>query len=365
MRSTPFSTLLSYTVLAALVTALAACGPGGPKPETPDTGGGGTSGSTGGGITLVAGSAALSGRADGQGSDARFNTPRGIAIDSSGNLFVADTLNYAIRKITPDGTVSTFAGTLGLQLSVGSGDGNGSRARFFQPTALAIDAANNLFVTDGYAIRKITPAADVSTLATMPSGSLGSNIQFQPAGIGVDGFDNLYVTTSVDLHRLTAASNYRTPVTLETGLAFDYALPPDTLAPRGVVVDASNVTWLADLGNTISRVPPNSNVPLRFAGTQGSRGSADGVGANASFNQVVALTVDRNGNLYATDALNFTVRKITSNAVTSTVAGRAGTDRYSTGSLPGTLTTMRGITNDGNGNLYVTEGNAVVKITLP
>jgi hypothetical protein len=369
MRRAPFPTLLSrllsrllpFTVLAAL----AACGPGGPKPETPNTGGGGTSGSTGGGISLVAGNAAVSGRVDAQGSDARFNTPRGIAIDSGGNLFVADSLNYAIRKITPDGTVSTFAGTLGLQLAAGTGDGNGSDARFFQPTAIAIDAANNLFVTDGYAIRKITPAGDVSTAARLPSGSgFGTNVQFQPAGIGVDGFDNLYVTTSVDLHRLTAATNYRTSVTLETGLAFDYRLAIDTLAPRGVVVDASNVTWFADLGNTISRVPNNSNVPLRFAGAQGSIGSTDGLAGTASFGQVVALTVDRSGNLYAADAANFTVRKITSNAVTSTVAGRTGVDRYSTGGLPGTLTTMRGITNDGNGNLYVTEGNAVVKITL-
>jgi streptogramin lyase len=373
MRSTPFSTLLSRLLsrllscllLFTVVAALSACGPGGPKPATPDTGGGGgTPGSSGGGISLVAGNAGLSGRADGQGSDARFNTPRGIAIDSSGNLFVADSLNYAIRKITPDGTVSTFAGTLGLQLAAGTGDGNGSRARFSQPTAIAIDAANNLFVTDGYAIRKITPAAEVSTLATMPSGSLSTNVQFQPAGIGVDGFDNLVVTTSVDLHRLTADSNYRTSVTLETGLAFDYSLAPGTLAPRGVVVDASNVTSFADLGNTISRVQPNSNVPLRFAGVQGSRGNTDGLAGGASFGQVVALTVDRNGTLYAADAGNFTVRKITSEAVTSTAAGRAGTDLYSTGRLPGTLTTMRGITNDGNGNLYVTEGNAVVKITL-
>jgi len=360
MRRTSFRTLLGRLLPLTVLAALTACGPGGPKPETPSGGGGGSSGtpgSSGGGITLVAGNVALSGRTDGQGSDARFNTPRGIAIDSSGNLFVADSLNYAIRKITPDGTVSTFAGTPGLQLAAGTGDGNGSRARFVQPTAIAIDGANNLFVTDGYAIRKITPAAEVSTLATLPSGSLGANVQFQPAGIAVDGFDNLYVTTSVDLRRLTAASNYRTSVTLETGLAFDYGQAPDALAPRGVVVDAKNFTWLADLGNTISRVPADSNVPLRFAGTQGSRGNTDGVGANASFSQVVALTVDRNGNLYAADAVNAansTVRKITSDAVTSTVAGRAGT-----------LTTLRGITTDGNGNLYVTEGNAVVKITLP
>ena len=361
MSSTPFSSAARAvrgaalpTLMATLMGALAACGPGGPKPETGNTGG--SSGPTPG-IALVAGNATLSGRADAKGSSARFNTPRGIAIDSSGNLYVADELNYAIRKIAPDGTVSTFAGVLGTIRTSGTGDGNGSRALFVDPTALAIDASNNLFVLDGYAVRKITPSGDVSTLATLPSGSLGANVQFQPAGIAVDGVDNLYVTTSVDLRRLTAASNYRTSVTLETGLAFDYGQAPDALAPRGVVVDAKNVTWLADLGNTISRVPADGNVPLRFAGTQGSRGNTDGVGANASFSQVVALTVDRNGNLYAADAVNAansTVRKITSDAVTSTVARRAGT-----------LTTLRGITTDGNGNLYVTEGNAVVKITLP
>jgi streptogramin lyase len=367
MSSKPFSMtrLAGGAVLAALLAVLSACGPGGPKPETPNTGGGGTSSPTGG-ITLVAGNATLSGRADAQGSDARFNTPRGIVIDSMGNLFVADTLNYAIRKIAPDGTVSTFAGSLGLPLTAGTGDGNGTGARFTQPTALAIDGANNLFVTDGYALRKITPAGDVSTLTTLPSGSgFGSSVQFQPAGIGVDGSGNLFVTTSVDLRRFTSASSYRSSATLESGLAFDYGLGIDVLAPRGIVVDGSNVAWFADLGNTISRVPANTNAPLRFAGSQGTNGSTDGAGANARFRQVVALTVDRNGNLYAADALNFTVRKITSNAVTSTVAGRTGVNLYSTGGLPGTLTTMRGITNDGNGNLYVTEGNAVVKITLP
>jgi streptogramin lyase len=351
-------------LLAALMAALTACGPGGPKPESENTGGG-SSGPTAG-IALVAGNATLSGRTDANGGSARFNTPRGIAIDSSGNLYVADSLNYAIRKIAPDGSVSTFAGGLGTPLSTGTGDGNGTRARFFQPTALAIDAANNLFVLDGYAIRKITPAGDVSTLTTLPSGSgFGSSVQFQPAGIAIDSNGNLFVTTSVDFRRLSAASSYRSSAQLESGLAFDYGLGVDVLAPRGVAVDPNNVAWVADLGNTISRVPANTNALLRFAGTQGTSGSSDGVGAGARFGQVVALTTDKSGNLYAADAINFTIRKITSDAVTTTVAGRAGINSFSTGGLPGTLTTPRGIASDGSGHLYVTEGNAVVRITLP
>lgn len=357
-------TLVSSAFLAALMATLAACGPGGPKPASENTSPG-SSGPTPG-ITVVAGNAVLSGGADANGASARFNTPRGIVVDSGGNLFVADTLNYAIRKIAPDGTVSTFAGALGVKLVAGAGDGTGTRARFLQPTALAIDAGNNLFVTDGFAIRKITPAGEVSTVARLPSGGgFGTSVQFQPAGIAVDSAGNLFVTTSVDTVRLSAASAYRTSATLESGLAFDYGLPIDVLAPRGIAVDSGGVAWVADLGNTISRVPANTNALIRFAGSQGVIGSANGIGGNASFGQVVALTADKDDNLYAADAINFTVRKITPDALTSTVAGRAGVNAFGTGGLPGTLTTPRGIASDGKGKLYLTEGNAVVKITLP
>lgn len=349
---------------AALTAALAACGPGGPKPVTENTGGGSSGPSPG--ISLVAGNATISGASNAKGASARFNTPRGIAIDSSGNLFVADTGNYAIRKIATDGTVTTFAGALGTALAGGTGDGNGTRARFAMPTAITIDASNNLFVTDNFTIRKITPSADVTTLVTLPSGSgFGSSMQFQPAGIAVDSADNLFVTTSVNTIRLTASSSYRTTNTLESGSGFNYGQASGVLAPRGIAVDTSGVAWVADLTNTISYVSVNANVLTHFAGIQNTTGSANGNAGNTSFGQVVALTVDPSGNLYAADAVNYTIRKITPSAVTSTVAGVTGRNVYSTGGLPGTLTTLGGITNDGNGNLYVTEGNAVVKIVLP
>lgn len=351
--------LLLAPLLAALCTA---CGPGGPKRDTGNDNGGGTpTRSTG--ITIVAGNATLAGGADAQGTAARFNTPRGIVVDGAGNLYVADQLNYAIRKIATDGTVSTFAGALGAQLTSGNGDGNGNRARFSSPTAIAIDGSGNLFVLDGFAVRKITPSADVSTVATLPSGSgFGTSMQFVPAGIAVDKNGNLFVTTSVDTRRL-AASNYRS-TTLESGLAFDYSQGVDVLAPRGITVDSSGVAWEADLGNTISKIPVNASVPTRFAGVQGTIGNVDGNAGTARYGQVVALTVDGSGNLYAADAINGTVRKITSNAVTSTVAGRAGNGVLVEGGLPGSLATLRGITVDAANNLYVSSGNAIVKIAL-
>ena len=120
-------------------------------------------------VTTFAGSATTTGSANGTGLAARFSAPDGMALDSAGNLFVADTQNHTIRKITPAGVVTTFAGTAG---SSGSTDGTGSAARFNYPTGLAIDASDNLFVSDknNFVIRKITPAAVVTTFA----GTVGS-----------------------------------------------------------------------------------------------------------------------------------------------------------------------------------------------
>jgi streptogramin lyase len=154
--------------------------------------------SSGGELTTFAGDSREPGNADGRGTQARFRAPRGIAIDPRDNLYVADEANSNIRKLTPDGAVSTLAGSSG---AVGTDDGTGPAARFGAPRALAADSAGNVYVadTDNHTIRKITPAGAVTTLAGRPGQSgfadgAGTQARFsEPRGIAVDAAGNVFV----------------------------------------------------------------------------------------------------------------------------------------------------------------------------
>jgi streptogramin lyase len=342
---------------AGVAALLCACGPGGPKRGTDADKGGDSGPSTG--ITLLAGDGVTGGSADAKGAAARFNTPRGIAIDANGNVYVADQLNYAIRKIAPDGTVSTFAGKRGAS---GTRDGKGNNALFSQPTAVTIDGSGNLFVTDGVAIRKITPDADVSTVTTLPAGDFGGDNRRYPGGIAADGSGNLIVTTANDTRRIRIA-NPNQWTKLESGAA---EILPGVTDPvtRGVAVDPDDTAWVADLRRGISSATSGASSLKQFTATSGNAGKADGNASQATFEQVVGLCVDKNGNLYAADAVNNTIRKIATNAMVSTAAGTAGATTLKTGRLPGSFATLRGITVAPDGTLYATSGNAVVKIVL-
>src|SRR5207245_4199618 len=152
-------------------------------------------------LTTLAGLAGSTGTADGTGSAARFNDPSGVATDSSGNVYVADYYNSTIRKITPAGVVTTLAGLAG---NPGSGDGTGSVAQFFYPVGVATDSSGNVYVADSlnHTIRKITPAGVVTTLAGL-AGSFGSADGtgsaarfYYPQGVATDSSGNVYVADS-------------------------------------------------------------------------------------------------------------------------------------------------------------------------
>ena len=205
---------------------------------------------------------------------AGFNIPTGVAVDSAGNVYVADQGNHTIRKITPAGVVSTLAGLAG---SAGSTDGTGSAARFFQPLGVAVDAAGNVYVADtnNQTIRKITPAGVVSTLAGLAN-SQGST----------DG----------------------------TGSAARF------FAPTSVAVDAVGDVYVADDSNhTIRKITP-AGVVSTLAGLAGSAGFADGTGSAARFNNPSGVTVDAAGNAYVADSDNSAIRKITPAGVVTTFA---------------------------------------------
>jgi sugar lactone lactonase YvrE len=223
-------------------------------------------------VTTIAGSKYSIGSADGTGSAASFSSPSGVTVDNSGNVYVADSGNNKIRKITPLGVVTTFAGSGGF----GSADGTGAAASFSSPSGLTVDNSGNLYVADSSnnIIRKITPAGVVTTFAG--SGYTGSN----------------------------DSAGYRASFNIPTGLA----------------VDSAGNVYVADTGNNKIRKITSAGVVTTLAGS-GNAGSADGTRSAASFNSPKGVAVDQAGNVYVADADNNKIRKITPAGVVATLAG--------------------------------------------
>ena len=271
------------------------------------------------------------GNADGAGNTARFDRPIGAAVDNEGNVFVADYYNHTVRKVTPTGVVSTFAGLA----SPGNDDGTGGAARFWFPQSAAVSVGGDVYVADrtNNTIRKITPAGVVSTLAGLAGNAgsadgTGSAARFDlPTGVAVDSAANVYVA---DLHNNTIRKI--TPagvVSTFAGLAGSSGGGDGTgsaarfNAPAGVAVDNANNVYVAEFyNNTIRKITPAAVVST-LAGSAGLFGSADGNGSAARFAYPYSVAVDGAGNVYVADSDNHTIRKITPAGLVSTLAGSA------------------------------------------
>jgi sugar lactone lactonase YvrE len=268
-------------------------------------------------VTTIAGQAGVSGSTDGQGTNALFNHPTGIAIDQSNNLYVADFFSSTIRKITSGGLVSTFAGLAGNNDSV---DANGSSARFYFPAGVGVDTNGNVYVSDSVneTIRKITPTGDVSTLAGLARayGSVdatGNAARFHnPSGLAVDLSGNVYVADEVN-----ATVREVTPAGVVTTLA-GYPGSAGTADGTGnaarfqylndVAVDASGNVYVADTGNQAIRKITQAGIVTTLAGQSGNPGSVDGIGSVMRFNEPGGVAVDATGNLFISDVVNCTIR---------------------------------------------------------
>jgi serine/threonine protein kinase, bacterial len=252
-------------------------------------------------VSTFAGSGA-SGSADGVGTAASFNVPRQIAFDASGNLYVADQNNRKIRKITANGTVSTFAGSG----ASGSADGAGTVATFSLPTGLALDGGGNVYVGDPLAVRKVTPSAVVSTLAPV------DNFLGLLPGLAMDGAGNVAVAVPGTVVKKISPAG--TVSELAGGVTGDMD-GVGTAAQFGTVLlglaaDANGDLYVSDTNNRkIRRITP-SGVVTTLAGS-GSTGAADGPALSASFNAPVGLVVDASGNVFVSDLNNHKIRKIT------------------------------------------------------
>ncbi|HMX36238.1 MAG TPA: NHL repeat-containing protein [Ferruginibacter sp.] len=283
--------------------------------------------------TTLAGSTA--GYVDGTGAAAQFNMPTGIVRDAGGNLFVCDRDNNRIRKITPAGLVTTFAGSG----APGFVNGTGTAAQFNMPYGLAIDQADNIYVADRFntAIRKITPAGVVTTLAGGSPGfadGTGAAAQFNELyGIAIDGSGNLIVPDFFNyrIRKVTPAGVVTTLAgTGSSGFTDGPANTATFRNPFGAAVDASGNVYVADYYNHAIRKITPAGVVSTIAGS-GTSGSADGTGSAASFRQPAAIAFDGSGNLIVCDAMNNTIRKVTPAGVVTTILGSSTASGNSNG----------------------------------
>ncbi len=282
-------------------------------------------------VTTLAGTAGASGSTDGTGAAVRFNVPDGIALDASGNVYIADTVNNTVRKMTPSGVVTTLAGTAGVS---GSNDGTGAAAQFNGPFGIAVDGSGNVYVSDrnNCTIRKITPSGAVTTWAgtagvqNFYDGTGVAAAFFDPAGIAIDTSGNLYVDDQTEMIRkITPAAVVTTlaglpPIVQGTSIGANQGSIDGTGRaagfnnPTGIAVDGNGNLYVADTNNeTIRKITPSA-VVTTLAGAPGVSGSADGTGAAARFFNPYAVAVDGSGNLYVVDASNCTIRKGTLSA---------------------------------------------------
>lgn len=255
------------------------------------------------------------GSTDGNISIATYNMPNEVAYDKNGNLYLTDLVNNKIRIITTDGTVSTFAGNG----SPGFVNGPGASAQFAVPVGVVVDNNLNVFVTefDNHTIRKISPTGNVSTFAGNGSpgfvNSTGTDARFNmPTGIDVDSEGNLYVADLFN-HRIRKISPSAVVTTVAgsgtQGFEDGSALAATFNGPRGVAVDAEGNIYVADTGNSAIRLVTYFGTVVTVAGT-GVQGSDNGSGLSASFNLPYSLDVDDAGTIYVADKYNSLIRKV-------------------------------------------------------
>lgn len=254
-------------------------------------------------LSLLAGNIDSKGNIDGVGTAARFNDPRGIARDHQGNLYVTDTANHTLRRISPAGVVTTLAGLAGVS---GTADGTGNAARLSYPTGVAVDAAGVVFIRDATTIRKVTSSGVVSTVANY---LMRSESGFD--GIAVDGAGNLYVSYYYTIRRISPDGKFAT-----------------------------------------------------LAGSVGDKGSVDGAGSAARFAMLAGIAVNHEGVVFVADTGSGNVRRVSPDGVVTTYVGTVnGSDPFLDQSVVASVALPSGVGVDAAGNLLVVYIGGIKRVT--
>ncbi len=302
-------------------------------------------------VSTFAGS--TNGFANGTGIAAQFNSTFGIAIDGLGTIYVADSQNHKIRKITADGVVTTLAGS-----TKGFMDGVGTVAQFDSPRGIAVDVSGNVYVADSYnnRIRKISPTGVVTTLAGYTRGftnGVGTAAQFDtPSGVAVDASGNVFVAESSNsaIRKITSGGVVTTLAGGTSGYKDGVVAIAQFKQPMGIAIDAAGNLYVADTFNHRIRKISLAGVVTTLAGS-GTSSFADGIGTAASFSAPRNITVDSSGNIYVADTFNKKIRKITLVNVVTTVA------------VDTQFVFPKGVAINSFGDIYVSGSDKIKKIS--
>lgn len=324
------------------------------------------------GLSFFAGDPAVPGTADGSLSAARFNQPFYLARDGQGNLYVDEWNSHTIRKITPQGQVSTLAGLPGVP---GFADGTGSAARFDTPRGLAVEASGSLIIHDfNYVIRRLTQAGAVSTFCGNPgvpgyADGTGTAALFKAGnGLALDAQGNIILADSNNkvLRKITPTGTATTLAGVPNvqGSGDGNAAAATFGYPEAPVVLSNGDIILADMINHTLRKLSNGQVTT-LAGLAGVSGFLDGTGTSARLGDPGVLSLGPDGNIYFVDFDSHTVRKVTPGGVVTTVAGIPGVTTLAEGPLPQALGSPLGLLVLPTGDLLITSNHALVQITAP
>lgn len=317
----------------------------------------------------VAGSAER-GFADGPAAEAKLDTPSGLAIDSSGTIYVADSHNNRIRKIALDGTVTTIAGSG----DTGSVDGVGSAASFNGPTGVAVDGAGSVYVADYYGnrVRKIAPDGRVTTLAGsgvdgFADGS-GDVARFSgPADVAVDADGDVLVAdfNNNRIRRVTADGSVTTVAGTAKGFRDGSMAVAQLAEPGAIAVDHTGRIYVADSANNRIRRIGLDGLVASLAGSA-ANGLVDGPGATAQFSNPGGIAVDVAGSVYVADSINNCIRRIAPDGSVTTVAGTAEAGFSDGSGVEARFSQPLGMAIDADGNLYIadSQNNRIRKLSL-
>lgn len=317
----------------------------------------------------VAGTAGVNDNADGTNGAAKFYWPYGVAVDARGNLYVADNFESTIRKVVPAGTnwvATTIAGTAGVN---GNADGTNGAAQFYQPTDLAVDGAGNLYVADSSnnTIRKITPAGTNWVVTTITATNQAVPFNY-PTGVAVDTNGNVFVadTGNQTIRELTPAGTNWVLTTIAgtngvSGSTDGTNQDARFNEPWGLAVDPADNLYVADAYNdTIRQITPEGTnwVVATIAGQPLASGTSDGSGLDAQFFLPSAVAVDTNGHVYVADTYNYTIRILVPDGANgwsvSTLAGEPTVPGASDGIVQQAhFNYPFGIASDPSGRLFV------------